>query len=293
MSTLLTIPPVVSVPHMLQELADGVSVRIVDARCDPVDGSGPGAGRRAWLAGHLPGAVHLDLDEDLSGPANPALGRHPLPDPAVLAGTLASLGLSAHDRIVIHDAAEGSLAAARAWWLLVQLGYSRVSVLDGGLAAWLAHGRPLEAGPVQTSPVRPGNATFRRGGWVDTEEVAQRTAQQTGWLIDARAPLRFAGQHEPIDRFAGHVPGAVNLPFGNLVASGRLLPPERLRERIATALGGLDMAGKVVMCGSGVTACHLLLAFAHAGLEGARLYPASWSGWSSDPHRPRAMERSP
>lgn len=282
------VPPLVSVAQLAARLAQGDDLHLVDARCDPVDGSDPGAGARAWRTAHLPGACHLDLDRDLSAPGEAGQGRHPLPDPAVLAATLARHGIGPGSRVVVYDAADGSLAAARAWWLLGLLGLEDVQVLDGGLAAWEAAHLPLEANvPSPRPPVASWPGRFRDGAVVGTGEVLAWLGEP-GWLLDARAPARFRGEVEPIDPVAGHVPGAVNLPYADLVADGRLLPPEAIRERVRARLGNTAMAGRVLMCGSGVTACHLLLALHHAGLAGARVYAPSWSGWIADRSRPVA-----
>lgn len=282
--------PVVKVAQLQAALAAGTALRLLDARADPVNGSDPGAGRSSWLAAHLPGAVHVDLDRDLSDHRKQGQGRHPLPGEDDFAATLGRLGIGPRTAVVVYDGSDGALAAARAWWLLRLVGHRRVWVLDGGLAAWQAAGLPLSQDITPVEPLAAYPGKFDRAQLVEVQQVLDRLGQAPGWLLDARAPERFAGRSEPIDPVAGHVPGATNLPYGQLVADGRLLPPEAIRARVAQLPGGLEMAGRVLMCGSGVTACHLLLALESAGLDGARVYPGSWSGWIADPARPVARE---
>ncbi len=247
----------------------------------------PGWGRRAWAAGHVPGAVHAHLDEDLSGPRAPGAGRHPLPDPAALARRLGAWGIDERCQVVAYDDAGGTVAA-RLWWLLRWLGHRAVAVLDGGWQAWLEAG-----GPVETAAPAPVSREFapapRPQMTLDTEAVVDLLGDP-GWrLVDARSPERFRGEREPHDPVAGHVPGAVNRPCAhNLDPFGRFLPPEALRAAFREALGPVPPERSVHYCGSGVTACHNLLAMAHAGLDGGRLWPGSWSAWVADPTRPVA-----
>ena len=259
---------------------------LVDCRFDL---SLPHAGRRAYAAGHIPGARYADLNLDLSSPVTPASGRHPLPRPDVLADFFAAAGIGDETQVIAYDDANGSFAA-RAWWLLRWLGKAPVAVLDGGFQAWVAAGGAVEVGE---PPPAPGGAksslTVRlRPETVLTAADVQRALEDPRrLLVDARAAERFAGTVEPLDRVAGHVPGAVNHPFtANLTQEGRFLPADELRRRWLTRLRGTEPSDAILMCGSGVTACHNLLALEHAGLEGAKLYPGSWSEWSSDPSRP-------
>ena len=262
---------------------DDPGLRIVDARFALMD---PAAGRQAYLQSHLPGAVHADLNEDLSDLSRADLGRHPLPDDAAFARKLGEWGIGPDHQVVVHDAGDGSMAAARLWWLLKLLGHRRVAVLDGGLAAWRARGLPETAAlpDVVPSPAYPARFDMRKV--VDAAEVLQRLGEGSGWLFDARAPERFRGEVEPIDPIAGHVPGAINRPFGANLRDGRFKSPAELQAELTPMLAGRRPGDLVLMCGSGVTACHLLLAFEHARLPGARVYAGSWSGWITDPARP-------
>lgn len=261
-------------------------VRVFDVRFDLAR---PEAGEAAWREGHLPGAHYLHLDRDLSAKDGvPALcgGRHPLPTREVFAATAARLGLTPDTPVVLVDA-QGGMFAARAWWMLRWIGARDVRVLDGGLAAWRAAGGALEPGEV--APATPGPAWPLGPEPEGLRLTADALAAQLGRvaLLDARAPERYRGDVEPLDPVAGHIPGALNRPFSaNLGPDGRFLPPEALR----AAFQGLAGARPVVhQCGSGVTACHNLLAMAVAGLPGGALYAGSWSEWCRDPARPVAQ----
>ena len=261
-------------------------VRVFDVRFDLAR---PDAGEAAWREAHLPGAHYLHLDRDLSAKDGvPALcgGRHPLPTREVFAATAARLGLTPDTPVVLVDA-QGGMFAARAWWMLRWIGARDVRVLDGGLAAWRAAGGALEPGEV--APATPGPAWPLGPEPEGLRLTADALAAQLGRvaLLDARAPERYRGDVEPLDPVAGHIPGALNRPFSaNLGPDGRFLPPEALR----AAFQGLAGARPVVhQCGSGVTACHNLLAMAVAGLPGGALYAGSWSEWCRDPARPVAQ----
>lgn len=262
-------------------------LRLIDARFVMLNAA-PDAGRQAYAQGHLPGAVYADLNLDLSDLSRVGEGRHPLPDETVFARRLGEWGITPEHQVVVYDAGDGSMAAARAWWLLKLLGHERVAVLDGGLAAWRAAGgaETQEAPDIAPAPPYPGRFDMRQ--CADAREVAARLDEDAGRLFDARAGERFRGEVEPIDPVAGHVPGAVNLPFAHVLRDGRFKPVSELRALVSPLLGGRRASDSVLMCGSGVTACHLLLAFEHAGLHGARIYPGSWSGWISDPAHPVA-----
>jgi len=259
-------------------------LRIVDARYSLSDSA---LRREGYAQSHLPGAVYADLDQDLSDLGKPGLGRHPLPDEAVFARKLGEWGITPEHQVVVYDAGDGSMAAARFWWLLKLLGHERVAVLDGGLPAWRALALPesSEASAVTQAAVYP--ARFDSAAVVDAGEVQSRLGEQ-GWLWDARAAERFRGEVEPLDSVAGHVPGALNRPLSLNLHEGRFKPAAQLRGELEPLLSGRAPGEIVVMCGSGVTACHLLLALEHAGLHGARVYAGSWSGWISDPARPIA-----
>ena len=261
--------------------ADRPDLRIVDCRW--VLGQ-PGAGEIGYAAGHLPGAIHLDLDHDLSDPHGyGAPGRHPLPSPAAVAATLGLAGIGDRDLVVAYDDV-GGWVAARLWWMLDVLGHDAVRVLDGGLAAWTAAGLPVATDDVVPEP---GTIALTPGGLPATDIDGAAGWPDHGVLIDVRAPERFRGDAEPIDPRAGHVPGAVNVPTGgNIDADGTFLAPEALRERFA-AVGVEPGAEVAVYCGSGVTASHTVLALRLAGIDAA-LFPGSWSQWSQHPDRPVA-----
>jgi thiosulfate/3-mercaptopyruvate sulfurtransferase len=257
-------------------------LRLFDCRFDLAR---PAYGRSAYLDEHLPGAVHVDLNGELSSPATPTSGRHPLPSPADFEQRLRRWGVDADSLVVAYDDGNGAYAA-RLWWMLRWLGHDEVAVLDGGMRRWLQLGLPLtDEIPAPAS----GNfvARPRVAMAVSATEVLAAADDPASRVLDARAPERYRGEVEPIDRVAGHVPGARNHPFGlSLDPQGRFLPPDALRDALTASLAGVAPQRAIAYCGSGVTACHLLLAFEHAGLPGARLYPGSWSEWSSDPARP-------
>ncbi|NDK38830.1 sulfurtransferase [Pseudoxanthomonas gei] len=260
-------------------------VRLIDARFSLMD---PLAGRAGYDASHLPGATYADLNVDLSQLGLAGEGRHPLPDEKTFAGKVGEWGIAPGDQVVVYDAGDGSMAAARLWWMLRLLGHERVAVLDGGLAAWRAKGLPETSQLHPPVAVAPYPAGFDRSRIATSSEVQSRLQDAPGWLLDARAGERFRGEVEPIDPVAGHVPGAVNRPIADNLLAGHFRSAEELQAAIEPLLGGRDPQDVVVMCGSGVTACHLLLAMEHAGLHGARVYAGSWSAWISDPARPIA-----
>ncbi|MCC4606328.1 sulfurtransferase [Xanthomonas campestris pv. zinniae] len=263
-------------------------VRVLDARAAPPTAPDPEAARKAYAQGHLPGAFHADLDHDLADLSRPGQGRHPLPHAADFARRLGGWGIDPASQVVVYDAGDGSMAAARAWWMLRLMGHRRVAVLDGGLAAWRAAGLPEtgEQPELHEGPAYPGS--FDSAAVVDAEHILARLGQAPGWLLDARAGERFRGELEPIDPVAGHVPGAVSRPLGLSLRDGRFKPAEELHAELSALLGAYRPEQAVVMCGSGVTACHLLLALEVAGLPGARVYAGSWSGWLQDRSRPVA-----
>lgn len=267
----------------LARLLDSASPPVV-VDCRYTLGS-PEAGEQAYAAGHIPGARYADLERLLSGQAGPDTGRHPLPDPASLAMGLGELGIGDDSDVVVYDEGPGAMAA-RLWWLLRWLGHDRVRLLDGGLARWTAQGGAL----TQEVPAPASAGLTPAAGAMPVVTTPELAAQAGRYLLlDARAAARFRGEVEPIDPVAGHVPGAVNVPFsGNLAADGSFLPREELARRYRALLGSRQPGEVVCMCGSGVTACHTLLAMEQAGLGGARLYAGSWSEWIRSPDRPVA-----
>jgi thiosulfate/3-mercaptopyruvate sulfurtransferase len=246
----------------------------------------PQRGREAYAAEHLPGALYADLDTDLSDLSKTGLGRHPLPDEAAFSAVLSAWGWHPQRVVVAYDDAGGALAAARLWWMLRIVGARSVRVLDGGFSAWRDRG--LATTSAEPAP-KPGNVSVR----FDASQPVGVEALQAGLvdaslrLLDARAAPRYRGEVEPLDRVAGHVPGALNRPFAdNLDAHGHFKPPARLAAEFAPLIAPYPPHAVVHMCGSGVTACHNLLAMEHAGLSGSRLFAPSWSGWLADPARP-------
>lgn len=255
----------------------------------------PDWGASAYAAGHIPHALYAHLDHDLSGAISAQTGRHPLPTPEQLAATLGQWGIDRTVQVVAYDQGNGAYAA-RLWWLLRWLGHPYVAVLNGGFAAWQQAGLPVDTGVTQRD--RRTFVPRREAGQVVTTaelESALRAgelASGKSMLVDARAADRFAGENETIDPVAGHIPGAHNHPFArNLDSQGRFLPAGELRKRWGATLGDAAHEAKhvIAMCGSGVTACHNLLALEIAGLPGARLYAGSWSEWIRAPQR--ALER--
>ena len=266
--------------EQLQSNIACVDLRLVDCRFDLTR---PDAGRNSYLRGHLPGAVYVDLDNDLAAPVTATSGRHPLPDASDLAHTFGGLGIDSNTRVVVYDDCSGAIAA-RAWWLLRWLGHDRVAVLEGGIARWRSLQLPVEAGDVVV-PTKQFSAAPRAELVLETEEIPG-TAEHSLRLVDARDPARFRGAAEPIDSVAGHVPGAVNLPFSeHLNDDGTWKSTDALRKRWHEALGDDRGATFGVMCGSGVTACHLIISALLAGLPEPRLYVGSWSEWICDPSR--------
>jgi thiosulfate/3-mercaptopyruvate sulfurtransferase len=246
----------------------------------------PEAGREAWRAGHVPGAIHVDLERDLSAPVTPESGRHPLPSPAAFAATLAGLGIGNGANVVCYDGGPGAYAA-RLWWMLRWVGHESVAVLDGGFAAWVAEGRPVST---EVSPRAATTFTARpQPGMVVDADGVVRALSRGETLVDVRGAERFAGRVEPLDAVAGHVPGAVNLPYlENLDSSGRFRDPSQIAALWQARTGAEPGRAPICMCGSGVTACQGLLALESAGIAGGRLYAGSWSEWIRDPSRPVA-----
>ncbi|MEO8779322.1 MAG: sulfurtransferase [Rhodanobacter sp.] len=262
------------------------SVLIVDCRFELSD---PPKGERDYHEGHIPGAVYASLDRDLSDLSRQAegLGRHPLPLESAFNALLSRWSWRSGMQVVSYDAAGGALAAARLWWLLRLAGVRGAAVLDGGYAAWLAAGLPVAAGDSPARATTPLSLHYDPSLLL-LEHAAVRDGA-AGQLLDARGAPRYRGDVEPLDRVGGHIPGALNRPFAdNLGTDGRFKAPTQLREEFAAVLGDTASDHVVHMCGSGVTACHNILAMEYAGLHGSRLYAPSWSGWVSDLSRPVA-----
>ncbi len=278
------LPPLLSVEGLHALLEDDASLHLLDVRW-ALDGS---KGHHTYLTGHLPGAVYVGLDTSLAAPARPEAGRHPLPEPADFAASLRRAGVTEGSRVVAYDDGDGA-PAGRLVWMLRALGHD-AALLDGGLRAW--------DGELATDDVSPAEGDVPVREWpaarlATADEVAASAADGSALVIDARAAARYRGEVEPVDPRAGHVPGAVNLPYsGNLGADGRFLPAEALRERF-TAAGAREDRPTIVYCGSGVTATHDLLALEAAGFTDVRLFPGSWSQWSADPSRPVAVGPTP
>ena len=288
MSSLNHVVPRNSLLVSVQELAaaNRPSWVLVDCRFNLLK---PEAGQAAYLAGHIPGAWYADLDQDLSGPRGPGTGRHPLPEPQRLRALFGSFGITPGTRVVAYDEGGGGLAA-RLWWLLRWMGHRDVLLLDGGLAAWQSAGLPVS----QVSPV-PRQDVFEgaEGSMPVLGASAVWAALRSGSirLLDVRAEERFLGRTEPIDPVAGHVPGAINVPFtGNLTTGQTFLSQAELAQRYTPHVAGWDPADVVCMCGSGVTACQGIFALALAGAPGVALYPGSWSEWIRSTDRPVATE---
>ena len=243
-------------------------------------------GERVYAEGHLPGAVFLHCDRDLSGPMTGQNGRHPLPDPAVLAERFGAVGIGPNTQVVVYDDAQGMIAG-RVWWLLRWLGHTRVALLDGGLPAWLAAGEPLTQAVVTPQPrTLP---LCLQSAWVSVDWVQSHLNDPAMRLVDARGPDRFRGENETIDPVGGHIPGAVNRFFkDNVLPDGRFKPADVLRAEWQAILAGAPAETVVHQCGSGVSACLNVLAMEVAGMPGSRLYAGSWSEWCADPARPVA-----
>jgi thiosulfate/3-mercaptopyruvate sulfurtransferase len=275
--------PLISAAQLRTLCEAGDAPVLIDTRFDLTDTQ---AGERAWHEGHLPGAHYLHLDRDLSGAKTGQNGRHPLPTRADFAQTLGRIGITPERQVVVLDA-QGGMFAARAWWLLLWMGHAPVAVLDGGLAAWAEAGGNLTTTPPPPDSAPPYPPRPALVGTLDADTLQAQLGRAR--LIDARAGERFRGDVEPLDAQAGHIPGASHRFFkDNLAADGRFKPAAQLRAEFAALLGADTPENTVHQCGSGVTACHNLLAMAQAGLPGSRLYAGSWSEWSANPARPVA-----
>ncbi|EIZ78065.1 3-mercaptopyruvate sulfurtransferase [Novosphingobium sp. Rr 2-17] len=276
----------ISIAALHDLIAGGQPVLLLDCAYEL---GNPGKGAALYREGHIPAARHADIDHDLASPPDGSNGRHPLPAPVVLAAWLRDQGLRKGMQVVAYDAAGGAWAA-RAWWLLRWLGHRNVAVLDGGLPAWIEAGLPLETGDASVVPggdFEPAEPLVPPP--VTAHDVLANIASGNTQVLDARDPVRFAGNPNPVDPVAGHIPGARNRFFrDNLGPDGHFRGPGELAAAFAPLLGEKPA---ILSCGSGVTACHNALAMAVAGLPAAQLYPGSWSEWIADPQRP--VERDP
>lgn len=295
--------PLISAEALGHLLADSPNrVRVFDVRHDLVDHA---AGRRAYDAGHIPGAIHIDHETELAAAKTGKNGRHPLPQPDVFAAHMATLGVTPDTHVVAYDAS-GGMYAAHLWWMLKWIGHRKVQVLDGGWQAWVAAGltqqteTPADQSltqPAENAAAQPASTTaFGTGtmGAVDADAVLANLRKPAFTVLDARAAPRYRGEVEPMDPVAGHIPGALNRPnTGNLGEDGRFKSADTLREEYLALLNGVPAEQVVHQCGSGITATHNLLAMEVAGLSGSRLYPGSWSEWVSDPSRPVAKGEKP
>ena len=280
--------PLISPEELARHLDDPTWV-VVDCRWTLTD---PAAGPAAHARSHIPGARYANLDDDLSRRPGPSDGCHPLPAAADFAARLGSWGVGNSTTVVAYDEASGAIAA-RLWWLLGWLGHDRRLVLDGGFAAWTAAGLPVEARMPRWQPAHFVPRALADDSVVEAADLPALQAAGS-LLVDVRAAPRYRGEQEPIDPVAGHVPGAVNRPGSvNIDANGRFRASEALRGELTELLAGRSPRELIAMCGSGVTACQLLLALEVAGLDGAKLYAGSWSEWIRDPARPIATGPKP
>ena len=271
--------PLISANQLEEIINSGENVLLCDCRFDLVDAE---AGRKVYEESHIPGAIHVDLDHDLSGHKNGSNGRHPLPSPESWAKTKTRLGIGPNTLVVAYDK-QGSVYASRLWWMLRATGHANVRVLDGGLDSW--------NGPMGTIPRKPNPTTqaiepMPYVGLVLIDEVMSNLQSQKNIVLDARANDRFHGENETLDPVGGHIPRAINHCFKNNLSATAFKNPEQLFNDFINLLGTNKPSQVIHQCGSGVTACHNLLAMEIAGLKGSRLYAGSWSEWCADPERP-------
>jgi thiosulfate/3-mercaptopyruvate sulfurtransferase len=285
-----TISPIISAAQ-LAAINHQADVLVLDCRHDLMDHK---LGLAAWRAGHIPGAVFFDMETDAAGEHTGQNGRHPLPSREQARSTFARLGLRDNMQLVVYDGNAG-MYAARVWWMARWIGFKQVQLLSGGLAAWLRQGGELLGPALTAKEPAAGQLTLRPAlnGWVDANQLQHLLASETAALIDARAPARYSGETEPLDPVAGHIPSAINRFYqDNLTPEGLFKPAAQLRNELARFI--TDQANQVVhQCGSGVTACHNMIAQELAGLGSGLLYPGSWSEWCADPKRPVATGPSP
>lgn len=272
--------------NIVKENLDHDNWIIIDCRFSLAN---PEIGINTYRLGHIPNARYAHLNNDLSSAVTSLTGRHPLPDFNQLTKKITAWGITFNNQIVVYDDAGGTFAA-RLWWLLRCLGHTQVAVLDGGIQQWLALGYPITTHlPVCTAG--RFKAYLDTSQWLETRQIENSLAKKSICLIDARMPERYRGEHEPIDPIAGHIPGALNRPFqSNLNTEGLFLSPSVLNQQFKALIQNIPTEQVIHMCGSGVTACHNLLAMEHAGLAGSKLYAGSWSEWIRDKNRPVATQ---
>lgn len=274
--------PLISTSELAARIGDSNLV-IVDTRHDLMN---PPIGRDAYAAGHIPGAIYLSIDEDLSAAKTGKNGRHPLPTPGAFAATLGAKGISNRSKVVVYD--QGSaMFVGRLWWMLRWVGHDNVFVLDGGIAQWVKEGRATEtaANVREATTFTPSPLDEMR---LTAEQTHAALTQPQRRILDARAPERYRGEVEPVDPVAGHIPGAFNRPFPTNLRDGIYKPAAELRVEFEALLAGRKPEGLIHQCGSGVSALANMIAMEHAGLSGSKLYAGSWSEWCCDPARPVA-----
>ena len=271
--------PLISANQLEEIINSGENVLLCDCRFDLAN---PEAGRKAYKESHIPGAIHVDLDQDLSGSKNGSNGRHPLPSPEAWAKTKTRLGISPNTLVVAYDK-QGSVYASRLWWMLKATGHANVRVLDGGLDSWNG---PMGTIPRQPTPTNQTLEPMPFVGLVLVDEVMGNLQSQKNIVLDARANDRFHGENETLDPVGGHIPGAINHFFKDNLSATAFKTPEQLFKDFIDLLGPNKPSQVIHQCGSGVTACHNLLAMEVAGLKGSRLYAGSWSEWCANPERP-------
>jgi thiosulfate/3-mercaptopyruvate sulfurtransferase len=274
--------PLITANQLEEIINSGENVLLCDCRFDLAD---PLAGRNSYLEGHIPGALYVDLDQDLSGPKTGKNGRHPLPAPEAWAHTKTRLGIDSKTLVIAYDN-QGSVYASRLWWMLKATGHANVQVLDGGLDAWNG---PIGTLPRQAEPTKAVVMAMPYVGLVSVGDVLENLQSRKSIVMDARANDRFHGQNETLDPVGGHIPEAINYFFRENLSGKSFKSPEQLYKEFHALLGSSKASEVIHQCGSGVTACHNLLAMEIAGLKGSRLYAGSWSEWCSDPSRPVAL----
>ena len=271
--------PLITANQLEEILNSGENVLLCDCRFDLVD---PLAGSKSYLEGHIPGAIYIDLDQDLSGSKTGKNGRHPLPTPEAWAQTKSRLGIDSKTLVVAYDN-QGSVYASRLWWMLKATGHANVQVLDGGLDAWNG---PIGTLPRQAEPTSTPVPTMPYVGLVLVDGVVENLQSKQSLVVDARASDRFHGQNETLDPVGGHIPNAINYCFRENLSGKSFKAPEQLYKNFHDLLRSTKASEVIHQCGSGVTACHNLLAMEVAGLKGSRLYAGSWSEWCTDSSRP-------